>query len=71
MRSRAEQWIVVGCEGRYRDRRRISTKAGGALEIKFDELGTWNAATKTFTPDSNGTFKRVKPLDRSAGTLPD
>jgi len=48
----------------------LSTKAGGAVEVKFDELGSWNAGTKTFTATSNGTYKKVKPLDRSEALYP-
>jgi hypothetical protein len=70
MQSPAEQWTVVGAKDDIETGAELSTKAGGALEIKFDELGTWNAGTKTFTPDSNGQFKRVKPLDRSEALYP-
>ncbi len=70
MQSQAEQWTVVGAKDDIETGAELSTKAGGALEIKFDELGNWNAATKTFTPDGNGQFKRVKALDRSAAMYP-
>jgi hypothetical protein len=70
MSSPAEQWTVVGAKDDIETGAELSSKAGGALEIKFDELGTWNAATKTFTPDSSGAFKRVKPLDRSTALYP-
>ena len=70
MQSPAEQWTVVGAKDDIETGAELSSKAGGALEIRFDELGTWNAGTKTFTPDSEGTFKRVKPLDRSEALYP-
>ena len=70
MQSPAEQWTVVGAKEDIETGAELSTKAGGALEIKFDELGTWNGVTKTFTADSNGTYKRVKPLDRSEALYP-
>ena len=43
MQSPAEQWTVVGAKDDIETGAELSTKAGGALEIKFDELGTWNA----------------------------
>ena len=70
MQSPAEQFTVVGSKDDIETGAELSTKAGGAVELKFDELGTWNASTKTFTPDSNGTFKKVKPLDRSTALYP-
>jgi hypothetical protein len=70
MQSPAEQWTVVGAKDDIETGAELSTKAGGALEIKFDELGDWDALTKTFTPNSNGLFKRVDPLDRSAALYP-
>lgn len=70
MQSPAEQLTVVGAKDDIETGAELSTKAGGALEIKFDELGTWDAASKTFTPDSSGSFKRVKPLDRSSALYP-
>jgi len=70
MQSPAEQLTVVGAKDDIETGAELSSKAGGALEIRFDELGTWDAATKTFTPNSSGTFKRVKPLDRSTALYP-
>jgi hypothetical protein len=70
MQSPAEQWTVVGAKDDIETGAELSTKAGGALEIKFDELGSWNASTKTFTPDTGGSFKRVKPLDRATALYP-
>lgn len=70
MQSPAEQWSVVGAKDDIETGAELSSKAGGALEIKFDQLGDWNASTKTFTPNSNGLFKKVLPLDRSAAMYP-
>ncbi|HBG07578.1 MAG: hypothetical protein A2075_23405 [Geobacteraceae bacterium GWC2_58_44] len=70
MESPAEQYTVVGAKDDVETGAELSTKAGGGIELRFDELGTWNAVTKTFTPDSNGTFKRVKALDRSTVLYP-
>jgi len=70
MQSPAEQWTVVGAKDDIETGAELSTKAGGALEVKFDELGDWDALTRTFTPNPVGLFKRVKPLDRSAAMYP-
>ncbi|MBJ6725482.1 cytochrome C [Geomesophilobacter sediminis] len=70
MQSPAEQWTVVGAKDDIETGAELSTKAGGALEIKFDQLGDWNPATKTFTPNSNGLFKKVLPLERSEAMYP-
>jgi hypothetical protein len=70
MRSPAEQWSVVGAKDDIETGAELSSKMGYALEIKFDELGNWNAATRTFTPNPAGLFKRVKPLDRSEAMYP-
>ena len=70
MQSPAEQFTVVGMKDDIETGAELSTKAGGAVEVKFDELGSWNAGTKTFTATSNGTYKKVKPLDRSEALYP-
>ncbi|MCM0083551.1 cytochrome C [Geomonas sp. Red32] len=70
MNSPAEQWKVVGKAADIETGAELSTKAGGALEIKFDELGNWDPATKTFTPAADGAYKSVKPLDRSEAMYP-
>jgi len=70
MMSPAEQFKVVSAKDDVETGAELSTKSGGNFEIKFDELGLWDAVTKTFTPDSNGQFKRVKPLDRSEALYP-
>ena len=70
MQSPAEQWSVVAAKDDVETGAELSTKAGGALEIKFDQLGDWIPATKTFTPNPTGLFKKVVPLDRSAAMYP-
>jgi hypothetical protein len=70
MQSPAGQLSVVGLKNDIETGAELSSKAGGALEIKFDEVGTWNGVTKTFVPDSTGAFKRVKALDRSEALYP-
>jgi hypothetical protein len=70
MQSPAEQFTVVGAKDDIETGAELSTKAGGAVEVKFDELGTWDYATKTFNPGINGNYKRVKPLDRSEALYP-
>ena len=70
MQSPAEQFTVVGAKDDIETGAELSTKAGGAVEIKFDELGSWTPATKTFTATGNGTYKSVKPLDRSEALYP-
>lgn len=70
MQSPAEQWNVVAAKHDVETGAELSTKAGGAVEIRFDELGTWDGVTRTFTPNATGEFKRVKPLDRSEALYP-
>lgn len=70
MQSPAAQWDVVGAKDDIETGAELSTKAGGALEVKFDELGNWDSANKTFTPSPSGQFKHVKPLDRSEALYP-
>jgi len=70
MQSPAEQLTVVGAKDDVETGAELSTKAGGGIEIRFDEHGDWNGATKTFTPNPSGLFKRVKPLDRSEAMYP-
>jgi hypothetical protein len=70
MMTPAEQMTVVAAKDDIETGAELSTKAGGAIEIKFDELGDWNASTKAFTPNANGLFKKVKALDRSEVVYP-
>jgi hypothetical protein len=70
MQSPAEQFKVVGAKDDIETGAELSTKAGGNIEIKFDELGNWNSLTKTFTPAQAGAFKNVKALDRSEALYP-
>jgi hypothetical protein len=70
MQSPAEQYTVVAGKDDLETGAELSTKAGGFLEIKFDEPGNWDAASKSFTPAANGLFKRTKPLDRSQAMYP-
>lgn len=70
MMTPAEQWKVVGAKEDIETGAELSTKAGGALEIQFDQLGDWNPGTKAFTPNPSGQFKKVVPLDRSEAMYP-
>ena len=70
MMSPAEQFKVVGLKDDIETGAELSTKIGGAAEIRFDELGNWDGLTKTFTPAANGAYKRVKDLDRSEAIYP-
>jgi len=70
MMSPAEQFKVVGLKDDIETGAELATKAGGAIEIRFDELGNWDGATRTFTPASNGAYKKVKALDRSEALYP-
>ncbi|GFE59865.1 PKD domain-containing protein [Geobacter sp. AOG2] len=68
MQSPASQLEVVGLKDDIVTGAELSTKAGGALEVEFDELGTWDGST--FTSNAGGTYKKVKPLDRSEALYP-
>jgi len=70
MQSPATQLTVVGAKEDIETGAELSTKAGGAIEIKFDVLGDWNALSKTFTENPTGAFKKVKALDRSEAVYP-
>ena len=70
MQSPAEQFKVVGAKEDIETGAELSTKIGYGVEIRFDELGNWDGATKSFTPAANGEFKRVKALDRSEAMYP-
>jgi hypothetical protein len=70
MQAQAEQYTIVAAKDDLETGAEVSTKVGGFLEVKFDEPGNWNAATKTFTPAADGLFKRAKALDRSEALYP-
>ncbi len=43
---------------------------GKVLEVKFEEKGTWDSATKTFTPAADGEYIRTTDLNRSEYLYP-
>ncbi|MGE4580637.1 MAG: PKD domain-containing protein [Desulfuromonadales bacterium] len=70
MASAAEELVIVAKATDLTTAAEIGTKDGVALEVPFEELGDWDAATKTFTPNSTGAYKRVTDLDRSVALYP-
>lgn len=67
MMAPAELMEIVAAEHDIETAAEVSTKAGGAAEVKFEELGDWSAGT--FTPGA-GAFKRVTELDRNEALYP-
>jgi len=70
MMSGAEPMKIVAGKEDLETGAELSTKVGYGIEFPFDELGNWDAATKTFTPAANGHFKRTKDLSRSQAMYP-
>jgi len=68
MQAPAELMEVVGLNADIETAAEVSTKAGGAVEVKFDEEGTWSGGT--FTPGGAATHKRVTELDRAEVLYP-
>ncbi len=64
----AENMVVVGLNADIETAAEVSTKGGGAVEVKFDEEGTWSGGV--FTPGGAATHKRVTELDRSEVLYP-
>jgi hypothetical protein len=71
MQSPAEIMQVVAHKDDLVTGAELATKTGAAREVEFEELGTWDATTKTFTPNPAGTFKRVTDLNRGEALYPD
>jgi hypothetical protein len=71
MSSPAEPMQVVAHKEDIETGAELARKDGGLLEMDFEELGDWNAATKTFTPNPAGDYKRVTPLDRGKSLYPE
>ncbi len=68
MQAPAELMEVVGLNADIETGAEVSTKAGGAVEVKFDEEGTWSGGV--FTPGGAATHKRVTELDRAEVLYP-
>ena len=68
MQAPAELMEIVGAAHDIETAAEVATKAGGAAEVKYEELGTW--AGGVFTPDPLGEFKRVTELDRNEALYP-
>jgi hypothetical protein len=68
MQAPAEMMEVVGAQHDIDTAAEVSTKAGGAVEVKFQELGDW--AGGVFTPNPAGHYTRVTELDRAEALYP-
>ncbi|MSM39000.1 MAG: cytochrome C [Geobacter sp.] len=71
MMSGAETLQVVAHKDDLDTGAELATKTGAAREVTFETLGDWNAATKTFTPNPSGEYKKILDLDRSQALYPD
>ncbi|GFO64757.1 cytochrome C [Geomonas paludis] len=68
MQSPAEMMEIVGNSEDIETAAEVATKAGGAVEVKFEELGAWENGT--FTAGAATTHKRVTELDRAEALYP-
>jgi len=68
MQSPAELMEIVGAKEDIETGAEVASKAGGATEVKFEELGDW--ANGEFTPNEAGDYKRVTELDRNEALYP-
>ncbi len=71
MASQAEELIIVGNAADISTGAELGTKDGISLEVPFEELGDWDPATKTFTANPAGSFKKVADLSRSEALYPE
>ncbi len=70
MQAPATQMTVVGKAADIATGAEVTTKRGYSYELPFEQLCDWNAATKTCTPNANGQYKQVAPLDQSQTLYP-
>ncbi|GAB4170162.1 MAG: PKD domain-containing protein [Geothermobacteraceae bacterium] len=84
MQSPAEIMQVVAKEHDLNTGAELATKTGTPVEVRFEELGCWDSATRTFwalgddmgsgdlcdTNDANYGYKRVTDLDRAEALYP-
>jgi hypothetical protein len=66
----AELMEVVGKEADIDTAAEVATKGGGAVEMKFEELGEWDSTHQTFSAGGAGTHKRVTEMDRNEALYP-
>ncbi|BBA71629.1 PKD domain-containing protein [Geobacter sulfurreducens] len=71
MQSPAEILQIVAKAEDLETGAELATKSGAAREVKFEEHGDWNPATKTFTPNPVGEYKKAIDLSRSEALYPD
>ncbi|MDR3579735.1 MAG: cytochrome C [Oryzomonas sp.] len=70
MQSPATQFTVVGAKDDIATGAEVTTKLGYSYELSFEQLCDWNSTTKSCTPDANGAYKQVTPLDQSQVLYP-
>uniref|UniRef100_C6E3D8 PKD domain containing protein n=1 Tax=Geobacter sp. (strain M21) TaxID=443144 RepID=C6E3D8_GEOSM len=68
MEASAELMEIVGAKEDIDTATEVATKAGGAVEVKFEELGDWDGAA--FSVNPAGEYKRVTEMDRNEALYP-